>query len=94
MITRLTPNGPAERAGLRGPRVIRSRRGPFIIEQVDHSAADMIVAVDDRKVETADDFLGYIESKKPGDRVVLTIIRDERKVKISVVLGGGDDSKQ
>ena len=93
LITRLTPNGPADRAGLRGPRVIRSRRGPFIIEQVERSAADMIVAVDDQKVETADDFLGYIESKKPGDRVVLTIIREERKVKIPVVLGGDDDSK-
>ena len=62
--------------------------------QADHLVADMIVAVDDRKVETADDFLGYIESKKPGDQVMLTIIREERKMKVPVVLGGGEDSER
>jgi len=90
LIARLTPNGPAARAGLRGPRVTRTRRGPFVLERVDRSAADLIVEVDGKKVETADDFLGYIESKRPGDRIELTIIRDGKKMRVPVRLSGGD----
>ena len=86
LIARLTPNGPADRAGLRGPRIIRRRRGPFIIERVDRSAADLIVAVDGKELKTADDFLDMIERKKPNDRVVLTIIRDGRRMDVPIIL--------
>ena len=75
---------------MRGPRVTRTRRGPFVLERVDRSAADLIVEVDGKKVETADDFLGYIESKRPGDRIELTIIRDGKKMRVPVRLSGGD----
>ncbi len=91
LIARLTPNGPAERAGLRGPRIVRSRRGPFVIERIDRSAADLIVEVDGEKVETVDDFLSFIESNKPGDRVELTIIREGRRLRVPVVLVGDDE---
>ncbi|HEX6983998.1 MAG TPA: trypsin-like peptidase domain-containing protein, partial [Planctomycetaceae bacterium] len=33
-IAALTPGGPAERAGLRGPQISRARRGPFVWEQI------------------------------------------------------------
>ena len=90
LIEQLTPGGPGERAGLRGPKIIRRRRGPFVIERVDRGAADLIVAVDGRAVKTADDFLAYIESRKSGDRVVLTIVRGGRRLQIPVILGGGE----
>lgn len=84
LIAQLTPNGPAEKAGLRGP--LRQRRGPFLI--VDRSAADLIVRVDQVEVRTADDFMTYIEGKRAGDVVTLTIVRGGRTVKIPVELGG------
>ena len=90
LIARLTPNGSAERAGLRGPRVVRTRRGPFVVERIDRSAADLIVEADGKKVETVDDFLSYIESKKPGQQVELTIIREGRRLRVPVMLGGDD----
>ena len=83
LIARLTPNGPAERAGLRGP--LRQRRGPFLI--IDRSQADLIIEVDGEAVNSADDFLSYIESKHAGDMVTLTIVRGGRKIKTSVELG-------
>jgi S1-C subfamily serine protease len=83
-IARLVPNGPAERAGLRGPRV--TRRGPVVIE--DRSTADIIIAVDGEAVTTASEFLGHIESKKPGDSVEITVLRNGRRTPVTVTLGG------
>ncbi|REJ87009.1 MAG: PDZ domain-containing protein [Planctomycetota bacterium] len=86
-IARLVPGGPAERAGLRGPTV--TRRGPVVIE--DRSAADVVIAVDGEKVTTAAEFLGHIESKKPGDVVTLTVQRGERTVDVEVILSGEEE---
>lgn len=90
LIARLTDGGPAARAGLQGPAVTSRRRGPFTVESIDRSAADLIIAVDDQKVESADDFLGYIEARNPGDRVVLTVIRGGREIKVPVTLTAGE----
>ena len=70
LIATLAPGGPAERAGLHGPKVVRQqkRQGPFVYEYqtVDRSAADLIVGVDGKPVKTADDFLDAIESRRAG----------------------------
>ena len=94
LIARLTPGGAAEKAGLRGPKVTRERRGPFIVEKTDRASADRIVAVDGRRVETVDGFLSYVESQKPGQTVKLTVIRDGRRVQIPVTLGGEQDERR
>jgi S1-C subfamily serine protease len=87
LISRLVPNGPAQRAGLRGPRVSVVRRNGFEYRTVDRSRADLIVAVDGHRVRTLDDLLSYIEeSKKAGDRIVLSVIRDGRRLDVPVVL--------
>lgn len=90
LVRTLVPGGPAERAGLRGFRIVRQqrRRGNLIFEQstVDPSSADVIVAVDGHPIRTLDDFLSQVEAKKPGDQVVLTIIRQGKKVKLPVQL--------
>jgi putative serine protease PepD len=57
---------------------------------LDRSAADMIIAVDGKKVTTADGFLTLIESKQPGQEVVLTVIRDGRETPVKVQLGASD----
>jgi S1-C subfamily serine protease len=89
-IYKLIPGGPAERAGLREPQVVQNRRGPFVVQSIDHSAADLIVAVDGEKVSSADDFLSSIEAKQPGDKVTLTVIRQGKELKIPVTLGGDE----
>lgn len=83
-IAALSPGGPAERAGLRGPQTVR--RGPFVF--TDRTAADLIVSVDGEEAKTADDFLGFVERKRPGEVVVLQILRGNQKLDISVTLGG------
>jgi S1-C subfamily serine protease len=90
LIAKLTPDGPAARAGLRGPRITKKRRGPLSWDTIDFSAADLIVALDGEPVKNADDFLGVIENKRPGDTIELTVVREGRQFKVPVILGGTD----
>lgn len=95
LIAKLTPGGPAEKAGLRGPKIVRQRRGLIAIERVDRGAADLIVAVDQKQIKSAADFLDYIESKKPGDTVVVTVLRgkEQTPTKVSVTLTASQSNR-
>jgi S1-C subfamily serine protease len=90
LIATLAPGGPAERAGLQGPRIKKEqkRQGPFVSEYrtIDRAAADMIVAVDGQPIKTAADFLNAVEVKQPGDQAVITVIRAGQQKDISLRL--------
>lgn len=94
LIAELKPDGPAAKAGLRGPKITRSRRGPFVVERIDKSAADLIVAIDGEKVKSIDDFLSYVDQKKPGDQVVVTIIRGGQKMEVPLILSAPEAMPQ
>lgn len=82
--------GPAELAKLRGPQVIRQRRrqGVFVVQEkkIDVSAADVILAVDGKPVQTQNAFFTEIEAKHPGDEVEIELRRQGELVKTRVVL--------
>ncbi|MEX0611798.1 MAG: trypsin-like peptidase domain-containing protein [Pirellulales bacterium] len=90
-IVRTNRGGPAEEAGLRGWKPVRRRvtRGPLVydVERQDPSAADTIIAVDGQSVNSASGFVEKIEEHQPGDRVVLTIVREGRQMQVPVTLG-------
>ena len=94
VIATLTPGGPAERAGLRGFRIVREqkRRGPFNYEErhIDRSQADTVVAVDGEKAVTADAFLTLIERHRPGEQAVLTVVRGGQLMDVPITLGSGE----
>lgn len=94
LIATLVPGGPAEKAGLRGFRVIRQkkRQGPFVYdhETVDRSAADMVIGVDGEPTKTAEDFLTAIEAHRPGEETMLTVIREGKEIKVPVRLTAGE----
>lgn len=94
LIATMTPGGPAERAGLRGFKVVKEskRRGPFLVEEkrIDRNEADMIISVNGEKITTADEFLSQIEKNKPGDEVVIGVIRQGQPMQVSVVLAAGE----
>ncbi len=95
MVAAVVPDGPAERAGIRGFRVVRERRrqGPFVaeVERVDRSGADVIVAVGGMPVRTADDFLSAVESRNPGESVLMKVRREGFELDVTVVLAAEKD---
>ena len=94
IVATMTTGGPAERAGLRGFRIVRQKRrqGPFSYEAqaIDRSGADLIVAVEGQTIETAEDFLTIVEAKQPGDELKLTIIRGGKEMEVALRLAAGD----
>ena len=92
LIATLARGGPAEKAGLRGFRLVRTqqRRGPFVYEEtrVDQSYADLIVGVDGKKTRSVDDFLTQVEMRRPGEKVTLRVIREGNPMEIEVILDG------
>jgi len=90
-IVQLNKGGPAELAGLQGWKIVRERktRGPLVynIERQDASRADIIVAVDGQPLDSASAFVDKIEEHQPGERIVLTVLREGRQVQVPVTLG-------
>jgi S1-C subfamily serine protease len=66
-VVRVFPGLPAAEAGLQG--VYKNFRG-------DIQLGDVIVELDGKKVRNNDDYLSFMEKKKPGDRITVTTRRD------------------
>jgi 2-alkenal reductase len=79
-ITTVVKGGPADKAGLRAGDQPTSIDGLL-------AGGDLIVAIDGRPIKVFDDLLRYlINTKSPGDTVVLTVLRGEEKVDITITL--------
>lgn len=80
-VTNVAPGSPADKAGLRGGD------RPTSIQEL-KAGGDLIIAIDGRDVKRFDDLLRYlINNKAPGDTIVLTVLRGDEKVDITVTLG-------
>jgi S1-C subfamily serine protease len=86
LIAQLVPGGPAEKAGLKVPRTERKQEGIFVVLSRNLAAADIITAVDGKQIKTPNDFLDAIESKRPGEQVMLTIIRAGKPIQVPLLL--------
>jgi 2-alkenal reductase len=80
-VTSVTPDSPADRAGLRGGTDPTEFLNIF-------SGGDLIIAIDGRPVRTFSDLLSYlIQEKSPGDTITFTILRDDEEIEIDLILG-------
>jgi putative serine protease PepD len=82
LIERVTPNGPAAQAGVRGGnrRVLAGLQDLWI-------GGDILVAVDGKKVASQVDVNLLLNRKRPGDAVTLTLYRGGQKMDVRVTLG-------
>ena len=98
LIIQMEDDGPAAKAGLRGPKIVVQKRqiGNMIgnFKTLDRSAADIIFSVDGKPIHGADDFLTIIESHKPGDVVKVGVIRDGMKTEVPVTLELSSDDAE
>jgi S1-C subfamily serine protease len=83
-IDSITKDGPADKAGLRGSTTD---------QYGDKHGNDIITAVDNHNVTYMEDLVSYIdENKRPGDKLNLTVLRNQSNLDISVVLGDRSNS--
>jgi len=82
LILQLAEDGPAEKGGLRGSKVVRVRGIP----QRDSTGADVITAVEGVPCKKVDDFTAVIDERIPGDRIVLDVFRDGKMIKFPITL--------
>jgi S1-C subfamily serine protease len=88
LVLGLVEGGPAERSGIRPIQIKEERLGPgFVRRYIDFESADLIVAIDRKRVRTVEEFLTEIEKNQPGDVVRVTVIRDGKPTDIQVQLG-------
>lgn len=85
-ILRMDPQGAAIEAGLKGPSIVRRKRGFVVFDVEDRSTADLIVGINGKKTLEVDEFLSAVESHRPGDTVQLVIVRDGKAMNVSVTL--------
>ena len=83
VISSVSPNGPAGRAGLRSPGnevTVRGERVP--------ASADIITAIDGVPISGMNGLVSYLAANThPGDTVNLTVWRDGQQIVLSVELG-------
>ena len=85
-VIKLDPNGPAAKAGISGPKLVIYKDGPFSFESIDNTLADVITSIDNIAVHSVDELLSYVEQKKPGQVVTLSVLRSGHVIKIPVKL--------
>ncbi len=79
-VTEIVAGGPADKAGIIAGS--KSTSVPGLL-----AGGDLIVAIDGHETRTFDEMLAYlITHKSPGDTVVLTVLRGEEKVDVTITL--------
>lgn len=80
----ITKDGPADKAGLRGSTTD---------QYGDKHGTDIITAVDNHNVTYMEDLVSYLdENKKPGEKLNLTVLRNQSYLDIGVILGDRSNS--
>jgi S1-C subfamily serine protease len=87
LIATVVPGGPAAKAGLRGgDGTIRFQAAEY------ETGGDVIVEVEGEEVTEPDSLIKLIDEKEPGEKIKLTILRDNKRQDIEVTLGKRPDS--
>ncbi|HKZ13201.1 MAG TPA: trypsin-like peptidase domain-containing protein [Solirubrobacterales bacterium] len=86
LIANVVPGGPAAKAGLRGAT------GEIQFQAAEYeTGGDVIVDVEGQPVTEPDSLIKLIDEKVPGEKIKLTILRDNKRQDIEVTLGKRPD---
>jgi S1-C subfamily serine protease len=88
LVLDLVEGGPADQGGIQPIRMRVEQIAPGIVRRaLDHESADLIVAVEHKRVRTVEELLNEVEKHHPGDTVRVTVVRDGKSVDVPVRLG-------
>lgn len=85
LVSRVGDGSNAEKAGLRGGTTA-VRYGSRRNSSVFYLGGDIIIAIDGQKIDSLTDYYSALESKKPGERVSLDVLRGGSAIRMSIVL--------
>lgn len=84
IVSEVTPDGPADKAGIRGGEEQE-------IEGIPVPMGDVITEIEGERVSSPDDVIAVVNTRKPGDELTLTVVTpdegerpDERQVELTV----------
>jgi S1-C subfamily serine protease len=87
-VVEIVPGGPADQAG------IKAGDQPTQVQGL-YGGGDLIIAVDGQKVLQFSDMLSYMMlNKHPGDQMVVTVLRGDQTIDLTVTLGERPDNGQ
>lgn len=86
LVVDIIAEGPADKAGIRGGYLIANINGTDI-----ELGGDVILRIDNKTVNTIDNILSYLNTKKVNDTVQLTILREGNVENVPVQLGPSDE---
>ena len=86
LVARVVPGGPADKAGLRGAD------GTIQFQAAEYeTGGDVIVEVEGHKIVQPDALIRVVGEKEPGEKLELTILRDNKRKTVDVTLGKRPD---
>jgi len=81
LVTKVSPNGPAAKAGLKGGTRSVTLQGQTVL-----AGGDVIVKVDGQDIASLSDLQAYVATKQPGDTVTVTVVRSGQTQDVRVTL--------
>ena len=88
LVMAVVDGGPAEQAGIQPAQIKEERLGlGYVRRYLDADSADLIVAIEHRRVKTVDELLTEVEKHQPGDVIRVTVIRGGQPTDIRIRLG-------
>jgi putative serine protease PepD len=82
LIAEVVKGGPADKAGLKGGNQ-RVQLGNTIVIV----GGDIVVKADQNEIKTNDELIRYIREKKPGDMILLHVLRKNKFEEVKLTLG-------
>jgi S1-C subfamily serine protease len=89
LVAQVVPGGPAAKAGLQGATgTIRFQAAEY------ETGGDVIVEVEGHKVVQPEDLARFVAAKLPGEKLEVTILRDNKRRQVDVTLGKRPDTTE
>jgi S1-C subfamily serine protease len=81
LVEQVSPGSPAAKAGIKGGSKTVTVQGEQFV-----TGGDVIVKVDNTDIQSADDLIAYLGTKRPGDTIKVTVERNGATQELSVTL--------